>query len=93
MCGYGLDRGVSGYGQAGCAVMVCIEMAEFTDRWDVWLWNGSSWLRVGTVGCEVMDWIVLAQYTDRWDVQLWTGSIWLRLRTGGMCGYGLNRAG
>jgi len=47
----------------------------------------------GQVGCEVMDWIELAQYTDMLDVQLWTGSRWLRIGTGGIGGYGLNRAG
>jgi len=30
--------------------MEWIEMAEFTDRWDVRLWIGSSCLRVRTVG-------------------------------------------
>jgi len=45
------------------------------------------------VGCEVMDWIEMAQDTDRWDVQLWTGLTWLGIRTGGICGYGLNRVG
>jgi len=60
MCGYGLDRDSSGYGQVGCAVM---------------------------------EWIELDQDTDRWDVRLGTGSCWLRIRTGGMCGYGLDRAG
>jgi len=43
------------------------------------------------VGCAVMDWIELAEGTDRWDVRLWTGSSRLRVRTGGMCGYGLDR--
>jgi len=50
MCGYGMDRGGSGYEQVGCAVMDWIEMAEDTDRWDVWLWTGSSWMRVRTGG-------------------------------------------
>jgi len=40
-----------------------------------------------------MDWIELAERTDRWDVLLWTGSSCLRVRTGGMFGYGLDRAG
>ena len=47
----------------------------------------------GQVECAVMEWIELAEGTDRWDVRLWTGSNWLRIRTGGMCGYGLDRAG
>jgi len=38
-----------------------------------------------------MDWIELARNTDRWDVRLWTESSWLSVRTGGMCGYGLDR--
>jgi len=50
MCGYGMDRGGSGYGQVGCAVMDWIEMAEDRDRWVVWLWSGSSWMRVRTGG-------------------------------------------
>jgi len=37
MCGYGLDRGGSGYGLVGYVVMDWIEVAECTDRWDVWL--------------------------------------------------------
>jgi len=41
----------------------------------------------------VMDWIDLAEGKDWWDVRLWTGSILLSVRTGGMCGYGLDRAG
>ena len=45
------------------------------------------------MGCAVMDWIKRAEGTDRWDVCLWTGSSGLRVRTGGMCGYGLDRAG
>jgi len=40
-----------------------------------------------------MDWIELAQDTDKWDLRLWNGSSWLRIRIGGMCGYGLDRAG
>jgi len=40
-----------------------------------------------------MDWIELAEDTERWDVRLWTGSSWLRIRTGGICGYGLDRVG
>jgi len=40
MCGYGLDRAGSGYGQVGCAVMDWIELAQYTDKWDVWLWTG-----------------------------------------------------
>jgi len=32
MCGYGLDRGGSGYGQVGCAVMDWIELDQDTDR-------------------------------------------------------------
>jgi len=44
------------------------------------------------VGCAVMDWIELAECTNRWDVRLWTLSNWLRVQTGGMCGYGLDRA-
>jgi len=40
-----------------------------------------------------MDWIEVAQDTDMMDVWLWIGSKWLSLRTGGMCGYGLYRAG
>jgi len=40
MCGYGLDRGGSGYGQVGCAVMDWMEMSEDRDRWDVLLWTG-----------------------------------------------------
>jgi len=50
MCGYGLDRGCSGYGQVGCAVMDCIELDQDTDRWDVLLWTGSRWLSVRTGG-------------------------------------------
>jgi len=46
----------------------------------------------GQVGCAVMDWIELAECTDRWDVRLWTVSSCLSVRTGGMCGYGLDRA-
>jgi len=38
-----------------------------------------------------MDWIELTEGTDRWDVRLWNVSSWLRVRTGGMCGYGLDR--
>jgi len=41
----------------------------------------------------VMEWIEVAEDTDRWDVRLWTASRWLSIRTGGMCGYGLDRAG
>ena len=40
-----------------------------------------------------MDWIELAKDTDGRDVRLWNGSSWLRIRTGGMCDYGLDRAG
>jgi len=40
-----------------------------------------------------MEWIDLAECTDWWDVRLWTGSSWLSVRTGGMCSYGLDRAG
>jgi len=38
------------YGHVGCAVMDWIELAECTDRWNVRLWTGSSWLRVRTGG-------------------------------------------
>jgi len=48
MCGYGLYRGGSVYEQVGCAVMDWIELAECTDRWDVRLWNVSSYLSVRT---------------------------------------------
>jgi len=40
-----------------------------------------------------MDRIELTDVTDRWDVWLRTVSSCLRVRTGGMCGYGLDRAG
>jgi len=50
MCGYGLDRGGSGYVQVGCAVMDRIELDQDTDRWDVRLWTSSSWLRIRTGG-------------------------------------------
>jgi len=40
-----------------------------------------------------MYWIEVAQDADRWDVRLWIGSSCLRIRIGGMCGYGLDRAG
>jgi len=50
MGGCGLDRVGSGYGLVGCAAMDWIEMAECTDRGDVCLWAGSSWLSVRTVG-------------------------------------------
>jgi len=33
MCGYGLDRACSGYGQVGCEDMDWIELAQDTDRW------------------------------------------------------------
>jgi len=46
MCGYGLVRVGSEYGQVGCMVMVWIELAEDTDMWFVRLWTGSSWLRI-----------------------------------------------
>jgi len=36
-CGFGLDRAGSANVQVGCAVMDWIELAEGTDRWDVWL--------------------------------------------------------
>jgi len=45
------------------------------------------------VGCAVMDWVEVAQDIDRWYVRLWTEWRWLSLRTGGMCGYGMDRAG
>jgi len=48
MCGYGLDQGGSGYGQVGCVVMDSIELAQYTDCWDVRLWTGSRWLRIRT---------------------------------------------
>jgi len=41
----------------------------------------------------VMETIELSEYTDKLDVRLWTVSRWLSIRTGGMCGYGLNRSG
>jgi len=41
----------------------------------------------------VMETIELSEDTDRWDVLLWIGSRWLRIRTGGVCGYGLDRSG
>ena len=47
----------------------------------------------GQVGCVVMNWMELAEGTERWDVRLWTGRSLLRIRTGGMCGYGLDRGG
>jgi len=50
MCGYGMDRVGSEYGQVRCMVMEWIELAEVTDRWDVRLWTGSSWLSVWTGG-------------------------------------------
>ena len=50
MCGYGVDRDGSGYGQVGCAVMEWIELAQDTDRWDVRLWTGSNWIRIRTGG-------------------------------------------
>jgi len=50
MYGYGMDRAGLGYGQVGCAVMDWIEVAEDTDRLDVWLWTGSSWLSLRTGG-------------------------------------------
>jgi len=34
----------------GCLVTDWIELAEGTDRWDVRLWTGSSWLSVRTDG-------------------------------------------
>jgi len=57
---------------------------------------GYGLYRVGSgyeqVGCAVMDWVELTEGTDRWDLQLWNVSSCLRVRTGGMCGYGLDRA-
>jgi len=50
LCGYGLDRAASGFGQVGCAVMDWIELTEDTDRCDLRLWTGSSWLRIRTSG-------------------------------------------
>jgi len=38
------------YGQVKCEVMDWIELDQYTDRWDVQLWTGSSWLRIRTVG-------------------------------------------
>jgi len=41
MCGYGLDRDGSEYGQMGCAVMDWIELVKYNDRWDVRIGIGS----------------------------------------------------
>jgi len=48
MCGYGMNRVSSGYGQVGCAFMDWIEVAQDTDRWDVRLWTGYSWMSLRT---------------------------------------------
>jgi len=39
-----------------------------------------------------MDWIELVKDNDRWDVRSWNGSSRIRIRTGGMYGYGIDRA-
>jgi len=38
-------------------VMNWMELAEYTDRWDVRLWNGSRWLsiRTGGICCYGLD--------------------------------------
>jgi len=81
------------YGQVGCAVMNCFELARIPTVGMC----GYGLYRVGSgyelVGCAVMDWIELTEVTDRWDVRLWTVSSCLSVRTGGMCGYGLDRSG
>jgi len=38
------------YGKVGRAVMDWIEVAQFADRWDLRLWTGWRWLRIGTGG-------------------------------------------
>ena len=93
MCGYGLDRGGSGYGQVGCAVMDLIEVAQDTSGGMCGYGQDRAGSGYGQVGCAFLDWIELALDTDRWDVLLWTGSRWLSVRTGGMCGYELDGNG
>jgi hypothetical protein len=54
-------------------------------NWDVVVWTGSSWLRIGIGGGDpgVDGRIILRRIFRKWDVGVWTGSSWLRIGIGG----------